>query len=68
MLRGPGSVEIVDGRSPGQHQVIVRDVFAIAQLDFVTWHVNLSHRSHVKGYIVLVPKETANRRPHIFGV
>ena len=26
MLLGPGSVEIVDGRSPGQHQVIVRGV------------------------------------------
>jgi hypothetical protein len=41
---------------------------AVAQLDFATWHVNPSHRSHAKGYIVLVPKQAANWHRHIFGV
>ena len=68
MLGCPRSVEIVNGRSSGQNEIVVRDLLAVVELNVLTGRINSHHRRHVKRYVVLMPKQAAYRRTYVFGV
>src|SRR5262245_32614410 len=68
MLGCPRSIEIVDRGSSSQNEVVVRDLVAVVQLDFMTRHINPCDRRHTKCHIVLMPKQAPHRRTYVFGV
>src|SRR5262245_10582305 len=68
MLGCPRSVEVVDRRSSSQNEVIVRDLVAVVQLDFMTRHIDPCNCRHAKRHVVLMPKQASHGRTYVFGV
>src|SRR5215471_2204613 len=67
MLGCPRSVEIVDRGSSSQNEVVVRDLVAVVQLDFMTRHIDPCDCRHAKRHVVLMPKKAPHGRTYVLG-